>query len=88
MIEDRYMLVGITSFGAGCALPMKPGVYTRVTSVSNWITLNTGAQPSIPVVFDDNLDEFRDNRITDADIEADDNNDEDSDAEDNTNEVK
>jgi CheY-specific phosphatase CheX len=43
-VDKQYALVGITSFGAGCALPKKPGVYTRVTSVSDWIAQNTGVE--------------------------------------------
>ena len=30
-------LVGITSFGDGCARPGHPGVYTRVTAIRAWV---------------------------------------------------
>ncbi|KAL0821285.1 hypothetical protein ABMA28_005885 [Loxostege sticticalis] len=32
-----YHIVGITSFGIGCALPNLPGIYTRVSSFVAWI---------------------------------------------------
>ncbi|ESO87199.1 hypothetical protein LOTGIDRAFT_106924, partial [Lottia gigantea] len=39
--RDRWILTGITSWGDGggesCAEPLKPGVYTRITSYVHWI---------------------------------------------------
>lgn len=33
----RQMLVGIVSFGSGCARSLNPGVYTRVSAFASWI---------------------------------------------------
>jgi trypsin len=30
-------IVGITSFGKGCALPNTPGIYTKVSGVKDWV---------------------------------------------------
>ncbi|KAM9358674.1 transmembrane protease serine 13a [Symphorus nematophorus] len=38
--ESRWYLVGITSWGAGCGEKNKPGVYTKVSSLLQWIYSN------------------------------------------------
>ncbi|XP_075121039.1 transmembrane protease serine 11C-like [Leptodactylus fuscus] len=40
--NNRWSLIGIVSFGDRCALPMKPGVYTKVTYFRNWIREKCG----------------------------------------------
>ena len=37
MIEIRYELVGVTSWGFGCAEAAKPGVWAEVAAVRDWI---------------------------------------------------
>jgi len=38
--KETWMLVGIVSYGKGCAQPNAPGIYTRVSSYLNWIKSN------------------------------------------------
>ncbi|XP_077485203.1 transmembrane protease serine 9-like [Amblyomma americanum] len=41
--EGRYYVVGIISWGKGCAIPGFPGVYTRVSAYLDWLRNELGA---------------------------------------------
>lgn len=43
--NNFYELYGVTSFGYGCALPNKPGIYAKVTAALGWIMPQIGTPP-------------------------------------------
>lgn len=44
--DGQYELIGVVSFGFGCARPNVPGVYASVPSALDWIKENTEGQRS------------------------------------------
>ena len=40
--SNQWVLIGLTSYGIGCASARTAGVYTRVAYYQSWISTNTG----------------------------------------------
>lgn len=38
--DDRYYLIGVTSFGENCGHPHRPGVYSKTSSFGKWFIEN------------------------------------------------
>lgn len=37
IMSSDWFLTGVVSFGTGCGLPQKPGVYARTSAFTSWI---------------------------------------------------
>jgi secreted trypsin-like serine protease len=42
-VNSKVTVVGVTSFGNGCALASYPGVYSRISAQKSWILANSDA---------------------------------------------
>lgn len=57
--SNQWLLISLTSYGIGCALPEYAGIYTRVTAFQNWInsTMNN-ARIQTSTIYDTYLFSF------------------------------
>ncbi|XP_073327308.1 transmembrane protease serine 11D [Pagrus major] len=44
--EERFYLIGVTSFGDKCGVPRRPGVYARTSRFADWLKTNQTASVS------------------------------------------
>ena len=50
LLEDRYELAGIVTFGSSCGQDRNPSIFTRIQTYSTWITENYRALTGVGAV--------------------------------------
>lgn len=48
-VENAYVVVGVTSWGVGCARAKRPGIYTSTWPYLNWIASKIGYSALKPI---------------------------------------